>query len=151
MGDGIGHNTRMSKSKMHAELIRKAKSRMAEEESTQNVHLDEEGYGPAPPSPDISKATPPAPPPTSSPPPPPPPTPPPPTPPPVVSAQCRPDTSDGIAHSTAMSKADMHKELIAKSKFKDSQATVVDEEAEKKEEEKSVERKARERKKLVQD
>merc|ERR1712130_888722 len=156
--DGIGHNTRMSKSKMHAELIRKAKSRMVEEESTQNVHLDEEEYGPAPPSPVISKATQPAPPPTSSPPPPPPPPPlPPPPPPPAVSAQCRPDTSDGIAHSTAMSKADMHKELIAKSKFKDSEATVVEkegekkEEVEKKEEENNAERKARERKKLVQD
>ena len=50
-----------------------------------------------------------------------------------------------------MSKADMHKELIAKSKFKDpqSQGTVLEEEL--KEEEKSAERKARERKKLVQD
>ena len=53
--DGIGHNTRMSKSKMHAELIRKAKSRMAEEDEIRPN--DEEGYGPAPRSPMISSPT----------------------------------------------------------------------------------------------
>jgi len=53
-----------------------------------------------------------------------------------------------------MSKADMHKELIAKSKVKSSkQATSTGEEVEKKVEleESSAERKALERKKLVQD
>ena len=53
-----------------------------------------------------------------------------------------------------MSKADMHKELIAKSKVKSSkQATATGEEVEKKVEleENSAERKALERKKLVQD
>ena len=146
--DGIGHNTRMSKSKMHAELIRKAKSRMAEEDEIRPN--DEEGYGPAPPSPVISSPTEPTKPPTLSPPPPPPP-----PPPPAVPARCRPDTSDGIAHNTAMSKADMHKELIAKSKVKSSKqaaATTGEEVEEKVElEENSAERKALERKKLVQD
>merc|ERR1712106_78523 len=106
--DGIGHMTLMAKSRMHAELVKKAtlKSKAFSSNSVAEVTHTET-------SPLITnlEAPPPAPPPEPPFPAPPPPPPPPPAP---SSATLTPDLSDGISHMTSMSKSMMHEELKSK-------------------------------------
>jgi len=106
--DGIGHMTLMAKSRMHAELVKKAtlKSKAFSSNSVAEVTHTET-------SPLITnlEAPPPAPPPEPPFPAPPPPPPPPPAP---SSATLTPDLSDGISHMTSMSKSKMHDELKSK-------------------------------------
>merc|ERR1711892_1330058 len=93
--DGIGHMTLMAKSRMHAELVKKAtlKSKAFSSNSVAEVTHTET-------SPLITNL--------EAPPPPPPP------PPAPSSATLTPDLSDGISHMTSMSKSMMHEELKSK-------------------------------------
>jgi len=106
--DGVGHMTLMAKSRMHAELIKKAtlKSKSASSAATieviqSSIKIDKR---------QTPQPSPPPEPPTPAPPPPPPP---PPAPMPTNS-NVKPDLSDGISHMTAMSKSIMHEELKSK-------------------------------------
>ena len=130
--DGVGQMTMMAKSRMHEELIKKAKLK--------EMLVDRQ-------------ATPPRPPPT--PPGPCPPPPPPPPPPPAVSSKLTPNLDDCVTHQTAMSKSKMHQELISKAQTKTGiippsptpavaapvQATTLEQQT----------REARDRKKIVQE
>ena len=98
--DGIGQMTMMTKSRMHDELIRKAKRHSCEVEKTKRQAT--------PPSPPLH-------PPGPCPPPPPPPPPPAPSQPSGTNS-LSPNLDDSITHKTAMSKSRMHQELILKAK-----------------------------------
>jgi len=110
--DGIGHMTLMAKSRMHAELIKKATLKSKSSSSTpamegiqseNSIKIDKR---------QTPQPSPPPEPPTPAPPPPPPP---PPAPAPMpTNSNVKPDLSDGVSHMTAMSKSIMHEELISK-------------------------------------
>ena len=95
--DGVGQMTMMAKSRMHEELIKKAKLK--------EKLVDRQ-------------ATPPRPPPTPPGPCPPPPPPPPPPPALAVNSKLTPNLEDCVTHQTAMSKSKMHQELISKAQTK---------------------------------
>ena len=90
--DGVGQMTLMAKSKMHDELIRKAKLKELQESVSSSAPSPIPG--------------------------PPPPPPPPPSAPPMVAA---PDnvSQDGVGQMTMMAKSKMHDELIKKAKLKE--------------------------------
>eukprot|EP00092_Neocalanus_flemingeri_P097072 GFUD01123658.1.p1 GENE.GFUD01123658.1~~GFUD01123658.1.p1 ORF type:complete len:231 (-),score=78.13 GFUD01123658.1:134-826(-) len=102
--------TLMAKSRMHAELIKKATSKAR----GFSIDADAEITQPVTPPPFTKQQTPPLPPLPAPPAPAPPPPPPPPPSNPTLSA----DISDGISHMTSMSKSEMHKELISKAQSK---------------------------------
>lgn len=133
--DGIGHMTLMAKSRMHAELVKKAtlKSRAFSSNSEPEVIQPEN-------PPTVTKLQ--APPPDLPPEPPSPAPPPPPPPPPPASSTLSPDLSDGISHMTAMSKSMMHEELKSKANSRKIPVTTLEPEPDKK---------ALERKKIVHD
>jgi len=108
--DGIGHMTLMAKSRMHAELIKKATIKSKAISSAADKETIQPENSPKIKKRETPQPTPPPEPPIPAPPPPPPP---PPAPRPSSSATT-PDLSDGISHMAAMSKSIMHEELISK-------------------------------------